>query len=66
MMSDKQASQVGEKLKQELGSNGRIKVYDQAVHGFTIRGDDMIEKEKKQKEDAAAEAMKFVNEVFAA
>jgi dienelactone hydrolase len=66
MMSEAQVSEAGEKLKKELGANGRVKVYDQAVHGFTIRGDDMIEKEKKQKEDAAKEAMKFVNEVFGA
>ncbi len=65
MMSDKQLSEIREKLKQELGSNGRVKVYDQAVHGFAIHGDHMIEKEKQQKEDAAAEGMKFVNEVFA-
>ena len=36
-----------------------VKIYPNAVHGFTVRGDDMVESEKKQKEDAAKLGMEF-------
>jgi hypothetical protein len=36
-----------------------LKIYPNAVHGFTVRGDDLVESEKKQKEDAAKVGMEF-------
>lgn len=36
-----------------------LKIYPNAVHGFAVRGDDMVESEKKQKEDAAQVGMEF-------
>jgi hypothetical protein len=36
-----------------------LKLYPNAVHGFTVRGDDMDESEKNQKEDAAKVGMDF-------
>ncbi|KAL7424010.1 hypothetical protein Q5752_001595 [Cryptotrichosporon argae] len=53
-------------LDTNLGTRALVKRYKDAVHGFAIRGDDMIESEKRQKEDAHDVAMKFVNEHFGA
>jgi dienelactone hydrolase len=64
LMSLDEINQVSGILTDKLGEQGKVKVYHGAVHGFTVRGDDMVEEEKKQKEDAAAEAMKFIKSVF--
>jgi dienelactone hydrolase len=55
---------VEEILKKNLGDKYQFKRYKDAVHGFTVRGDDMIEKEKKQKEEAAEDGIKFVKKWF--
>lgn len=53
--------ELEQELVKRLGeSNVHVKVYKDCVHGFTVRGDDLIESEKKAKEDAHIEAMKFV------
>ena len=66
MMSEEQLDEVETALKEQLGSKFLVKRYPNAVHGFTVRGDDMIPEEKKQKEDAANEGIKFVKQYFGA
>lgn len=47
-------------IKKNLGDDKvLLKIYPNAVHGFTVRGDDMVESEKKQKEDAAQVGIEF-------
>ncbi len=65
-MSESQTAEAKTTLQDKLGSRGRTKVYPNAVHGFAIRGDDLVPEEKKQKEDASKEAIEFINETFGA
>lgn len=47
-------------IKKNVGQDKvLVKIYPNAVHGFTVRGDDMVESEKKQKEDAANVGIEF-------
>lgn len=64
-MADQAMNDVVEILKKNLGQ-GKVleKKYEGAVHGFAIRGDDMVEQEKKNKEDAAKVGMDFVAKWF--
>ncbi|EIW67957.1 hypothetical protein TREMEDRAFT_69493 [Tremella mesenterica DSM 1558] len=67
MMTEEQLDEVESVLKGNLGEEKVcVRRYKDAVHGFTVRGDDMIESEKKQKEEAAAEGINFVAKWFAA
>jgi len=67
MMADSAMDEVVEILKKNLGESKVLaKKYDDAVHGFAVRGDDMIEKEKKQKEDGNKEGMDWVAKWFKA
>ncbi|KAK4689398.1 carboxymethylenebutenolidase, partial [Tremellales sp. Uapishka_1] len=67
MMTDDALDQVEEILAKNLGRDKLlVKKYQDAVHGFSVRGDDMIPEEKKQKEDGNKEAMEFVDKWFKA
>ncbi|KAL1408645.1 hypothetical protein Q8F55_005458 [Vanrija albida] len=53
-------------LTKNLGASKLlVKRYAGAVHGFTIRGDDQNEREKKNKEEAATLAVDFTKKAFA-
>lgn len=41
-----------------------VKRYAGTVHGFTIRGDDQNEREKKEKEEAATLSVEFTKKAF--
>lgn len=64
MMDESALDEVEGNLKERLGGKLLVKRYPNAVHGFTVRGDDMIPEEKKQKEDAANEGIQFVKKYF--
>ncbi|ORY29326.1 putative cytoplasm protein [Naematelia encephala] len=64
MMSDSALDEVEGILKPKLGDKFEVYRFPDAVHGFTIRGDQNNEKEKKDKEDANEAAMKFVAKSF--
>lgn len=60
MCTDDALKGYAEVLKKNLSADKvLLKIYPNAVHGFTVRGDDMVESEKKQKEDAAKIGMDF-------
>lgn len=62
MCDDDSLKEYAEILKSNNGGSSdkiSVKIYPNAVHGFAVRGDDMIESEKKQKEDAANLGMEF-------
>jgi len=59
MMSDEALDGIEKILKPKLGDKLFVKNYPDAVHGFTIRGDDMVESEKKMKDDSNNEGIKF-------
>lgn len=59
MLSDDQLDAFEKDLSSRLGDKLLVKRYPNAVHGFAIRGDDMVESEKKQKEDAHDTAISF-------
>lgn len=61
MMPLDQVHQAYDVLKKNLGDKAYLKVYPDAVHGFSVRGDDMIDKEKKDKEDGLKEGVQFLN-----
>lgn len=62
MLPAEKLPELEQELVKRLGQqNVLFKVYKDAVHGFSIRGDDMIEQEKKNKEDAHIEAIKFAD-----
>lgn len=61
MCTDDALKGYAEIVKKNLGEDKvELKIYPNAVHGFTVRGDDMVESEKKQKEDAAKVGIDFV------
>ena len=60
MCTDDALKGYAEIVKKNLGGEQvELKIYENAVHGFTVRGDDMVESERKQKEDAAKVGMEF-------
>lgn len=60
MCTDDALKELADIVKKNVGDDKvLVKIYPNAVHGFTVRGDDMVESEKKQKEDAAKLGMEF-------
>ena len=52
MLSEDQLNQFESDLKSRLNDKLHVQRFPNAVHGFAVRGDDMVATEKKQKEDA--------------
>ena len=60
MCTDDALKELADIVKKNVGDDKvLVKIYPNAVHGFTVRGDDMVESEKKQKEDAAKLGREF-------
>jgi len=60
MLSVDQLNKFEQDLKTRLGDRLQVEKYPGAVHGFAVRGDDMVASEKKTKEDSHDHAFKFV------
>lgn len=60
MCTDDALKQLASIVKKNVGEDKvLVKIYPDAVHGFTVRGDDMVDSEKKQKEDAVQLGIEF-------
>ena len=63
MCTDDALKQLASIVKKNVGDDKvLVKIYPNAVHGFTVRGDDMVESEKKQTEDAAKVGIEFAQQ----
>ncbi|WVR03575.1 hypothetical protein IAU60_000567 [Kwoniella sp. DSM 27419] len=64
MMSEDALNEVEQILKGNLGDKLLVQRFDDAVHGFSVRGDMTEPKEKKQKEEVTKATADFIQKYF--
>jgi hypothetical protein len=65
LLSPQQLAEYDSILKRNLGSvRARTELYENATHGFALRGDDTVERERKMKEDVIRVGIDFVKTVL--